>query len=84
MSKPEKVKLHIRSSVKNDGGEDEAISFVTHGELAFEDDGSVIISYDELIEAGSYNAAKEKGLIRSEGKEYVMKDGDVTLFRFNV
>lgn len=43
-----------------------------------------VISYDELIKAGSYNAAKEHGLVRSEGKEYVMKDGDVTLFRFNV
>ncbi len=53
MLKPEKVKLHIRSSVKNDGGEDEAISFVTAGELAFEDDGSVIISYDELTESGT-------------------------------
>ena len=43
-----------------------------------------IVSYDDLIECGSMNAAKEKGLVRSEGKEYVMKDGDVTLFRFNV
>ena len=33
---------------------------------------------------GSYAAAKEKGLVRLEGKDYVMKDGDVTLFRFNV
>ncbi|NLP13599.1 MAG: DUF933 domain-containing protein, partial [Clostridium sp.] len=36
------------------------------------------------ISLGSYNLAKEKGLVRSEGKDYVMKDGDVTLFRFNV
>lgn len=43
-----------------------------------------IVSYDDLIACGSYNAAKEKGLVRSEGKEYEMKDGDVTLFRFNV
>ena len=43
-----------------------------------------IVSYDDLMECGSYNAAREKGLVRSEGKEYVMKDGDVTLFRFNV
>jgi len=43
-----------------------------------------IIGFDELMECGSINAAKEKGLLRSEGKEYVMKDGDVTLFRFNV
>ncbi|MEG2015682.1 MAG: DUF933 domain-containing protein, partial [Oscillospiraceae bacterium] len=42
------------------------------------------ISYDDLISNGSITAAKEKGLVRSEGKEYVMKDGDVVLFRFNV
>ena len=43
-----------------------------------------IIAYDDLMECGTMVAAKEKGLVRSEGKEYVMKDGDVTLFRFNV
>lgn len=43
-----------------------------------------IVSYDDLIRCGSYNAAREKGLVRSEGKDYVMQDGDVTLFRFNV
>ena len=43
-----------------------------------------VISYDELIENGSMTAAKEKGLVRQEGKEYVMQDGDVVLFRFNV
>lgn len=43
-----------------------------------------IVSYDALIAAGSQNAAKEKGQVRLEGKEYVMKDGDVTYFRFNV
>lgn len=43
-----------------------------------------IVSYDNLVELGSYNAAKEKGLVRSEGKEYVVQDGDVVLFRFNV
>jgi GTP-binding protein YchF len=43
-----------------------------------------IVAYDDLIREGSMAACKEKGLIRSEGKEYVMKDGDVTLFRFNV
>jgi len=43
-----------------------------------------IVAYDDLIRAGSYNAAREQGLVRSEGKDYVMKDGDVTLFRFNV
>ena len=43
-----------------------------------------IISFDDLMACGSMAAAREKGLLRSEGKEYVMKDGDVTLFRFNV
>ena len=43
-----------------------------------------IIDFDTLIELGSMTVAKEKGLVRSEGKEYVMKDGDVVLFRFNV
>lgn len=43
-----------------------------------------VVSFDDLIACGSMNAAKEKGLIRSEGKEYVIADGDVVLFRFNV
>lgn len=43
-----------------------------------------IVAYDDLMACGSMAAAKEKGLVRSEGKEYLMKDGDVTLFRFNV
>ena len=43
-----------------------------------------IVAYDDLIACGSVAAAKEKGLYRSEGKEYVMQDGDVVLFRFNV
>ncbi len=43
-----------------------------------------IVNYHNLIECGNYNAAKEKGLVRSEGKEYVVQDGDVVLFRFNV
>lgn len=43
-----------------------------------------IVSYSDLIREGNMNAVKEKGLMRSEGKEYVMQDGDVVLFRFNV
>ncbi len=43
-----------------------------------------IVSYDNLTECGNFNLAKEKGLVRSEGKEYVVQDGDVVLFRFNV
>ncbi len=43
-----------------------------------------IVPFTSLVEMGSMTACREKGLIRSEGKEYVMQDGDVTLFRFNV
>ena len=43
-----------------------------------------IVAFEDLKNCGSMNAAKEKGLVRSEGKDYVMQDGDVTLFRFNV
>ncbi|NLP34251.1 MAG: redox-regulated ATPase YchF [Clostridiales bacterium] len=43
-----------------------------------------VVSYQQLVDCGSFNAAKEKGLVRSEGKEYVVQDGDVILFRFNV
>ncbi|MCM1023144.1 MAG: redox-regulated ATPase YchF [Prevotella sp.] len=43
-----------------------------------------VVSFDDLMKCGSMTAAKEKGLVRSEGKEYVMNDGDVVLFRFNV
>ena len=43
-----------------------------------------VIAYDDLIACGSMAVAKEKGLIRSEGKEYVFRDGDIVLFRFNV
>ncbi len=42
-----------------------------------------VVSYDDLVNSGSMNAAKEKGLVRSEGKDYIIKDGDVVLFRFN-
>ncbi len=43
-----------------------------------------IVAFDDLVACGSMNAAKEKGLVRSEGKDYVIADGDVVLFRFNV
>ncbi|GBG86233.1 hypothetical protein CBR_g41138 [Chara braunii] len=42
------------------------------------------VAYDDFIQAGSLNVAKEKGLLRSEGKDYVVQEGDVLLFRFNV
>ncbi|OOB78784.1 MAG: GTP-binding protein [Epulopiscium sp. Nele67-Bin002] len=43
-----------------------------------------VVHYDDLTECGSYTAAKEKGVVGVEGKEYVVKDGDIILFRFNV
>lgn len=43
-----------------------------------------IVSYDDLMREGSMTAAKEKGLVRLEGKEYIMQDGDIVLFKFNV
>ena len=43
-----------------------------------------VVSFDDLMACGSMAAAKEKGLVRSEGKEYGMQDGDIVLFRFNV
>ena len=43
-----------------------------------------VVSFDDLMNCGSMAAAKEKGLVRSEGKEYVMRDGDIVLFKFNV
>ncbi len=43
-----------------------------------------VVAFDDLMASGTYAGAREKGLVRSEGKEYVMKDGDVVLFRFNV
>ena len=43
-----------------------------------------VVSYDDLYRLGTMSAVKEAGLYRSEGKDYVMKDGDIVLFRFNV
>ncbi|MBR6608067.1 MAG: DUF933 domain-containing protein, partial [Oscillospiraceae bacterium] len=43
-----------------------------------------VVAFTDLQECGSMAVAKEKGLVRSEGKEYVFQDGDVVLFRFNV
>ena len=43
-----------------------------------------VVSYDDLMKYGSMNATKEKGLVRLEGKDYIVKDGDIILFRFNV
>ena len=45
---------------------------------------SARLSYQDLLDSGSYAGAREKGLVRMEGKDYVVQDGDVILFRFNV
>jgi ribosome-binding ATPase YchF (GTP1/OBG family) len=42
------------------------------------------VSYQDLVNSGTMSTAKEKGLVRSEGKEYIVQEGDVLLFRFNV
>ena len=43
-----------------------------------------VVNYQDLLDCGSYAGAREKGLVRMEGKEYIVQDGDVILFRFNV
>ena len=43
-----------------------------------------VVSFDDLMNCGSMVTAKEKGLVRQEGKEYIMQDGDIVLFKFNV
>ena len=43
-----------------------------------------IVSYHDLINCGSYAGAREKGLVRLEGKDYIVQDGDIILFKFNV
>ena len=42
------------------------------------------VAYDDFVRAGGWKGARDQGLVRSEGKEYIVKDGDVLLFRFNV
>lgn len=57
---------------------------VIHSDIARGFIRAEVISYDELVRAGSYAAAREQGLLRLEGKDYVMQEGDVVHFRFNV
>ena len=79
------------------GGEDECRAWtITNGTKAPQAAGKIhtdfergfiraeVIAFEDLKTCGSMAAAKEKGLVRSEGKDYVMKDGDIVLFRFNV
>ena len=55
-----------------------------HGDLERGFIRAEVVAYNDLIDSGTYNAAKEKGLVRVEGKEYVVQDGDIMLIRFNV
>ena len=79
------------------GGEDECRAWtITRGTKAPQAAGKIhtdfergfiraeVIAYEDLMAVGTMAAAREKGMIRSEGKEYVVKDGDIILFRFNV
>lgn len=77
--KPEVRAWTIKNGTKAPGAAGKIHSDFERGFIRAE-----VIAYDDLIACGSIAAAKEKGLVRSEGKEYVMKDGDVVLFRFNV
>jgi GTP-binding protein YchF len=78
-------------------GENEVRAWTMHrGGTAFDAAGEIhsdfqrgfiraeTVGYDEFVRAGSYKVAREQGLVRSEGREYAVKDGDILLFRFNV
>src|SRR3989475_42047 len=78
-------------------GENEVRAWTMHrGGTAFDAAGEIhsdfqrgfiraeTVAYEEFVRAGSYKAAREQGLVRSEGRDYVVQDGDVLLFRFNV
>jgi hypothetical protein len=78
-------------------GENEARAWTLHrGSTAFEAAGEIhtdfqrgfirceTLSFEEFVAAGSYKVARERGLVRSEGRDYVVRDGDILLFRFNV
>jgi len=78
-------------------GENEVRAWTMHrGDTAFHAAGEIhsdfqrgfiraeTVGFDEFVQAGSYKAAREQGLVRSEGRDYVVKDGDILLFRFNV
>ena len=69
----------IRSGTKAPGAAGKIHSDFERGFIRAE-----VVSYDDLMACGTHAAAKEKGLVRLEGKEYVVKDGDIIVFRFNV
>ena len=72
MDNQEAVQRHLRQQVR---------SILTLNEDLFK---AEVVNYQDLLDCGSYAAAREKGLVRMEGKDYVVQDGDVILFRFNV
>ncbi len=74
----------VRAWTINNGTKAPAAAGKIHSDIERGFIRAEIVAYDDLIACGSMSAAKEKGLVRSEGKDYVMRDGDVTLFRFNV
>lgn len=76
---PEVRAWTIRKGTKAPGAAGKIHSDIERGFIRAE-----VVSYSDLIKEGSMVACKEKGLVRSEGKEYIMQDGDVVLFRFNV
>ena len=85
MYNDEKIKILLLYLLKE---LDQKLDFQTISEIIVWD-GSINYfvftdCFNKLVENGSMAACREKGLIRSEGKDYVMKDGDITLFRFNV
>jgi len=78
-------------------GDNEVRAWTMHrGQTAFEAAGEIhsdfqrgfiraeTVAFEEFVRAGSYKAARELGLVRSEGRDYVVQDGDILLFRFNV
>ena len=77
--KPEARAWTIKKGTKAPGAAGKIHSDFERGFIRAE-----VISFEKLVECGSIAAAKEKGWVRSEGKEYVIQDGDVVLFRFNV
>ena len=62
----------------------DAVVNVRYGSSSVMQGAAEVVAYGDLIAYGTMSAAREKGLIRSEGKEYVVQDGDIILFRFNV
>ena len=74
----------VRAWTKKDGTKAPQAAGKIHSDFERGFIRAEVVHYNDLMECGTMAAAKEKGLVRSEGKEYVMKDGDIVLFRFNV